>query len=177
MLHIRKEIWFYDARFPLGKFISTLNTHCLLNYLIDKYTIILLWGPASSLNWYVSFFCRGQERLLDPIKLELQGSQCGCWDLNSGPLPQQYELISTEPSVLPSTVGCRHNTLGFRHLLPHWGPSSSWYKMILHRHLNASGVRRLHTCLPSFICPIFIFHIYISYLLYFSVWSRAHDGR
>jgi hypothetical protein len=30
--------------------------------------------------------------------------QCGCWDLNSGPLEEQSVLLTTEPSLQPSLI-------------------------------------------------------------------------
>lgn len=39
-------------------------------------------------------FCRGQEKTLDPLKLQTLISPHGCWTLNLGPLQQQRALLN-----------------------------------------------------------------------------------
>jgi hypothetical protein len=37
--------------------------------------------------------------------------QCGCWELNSGPLAEQSVLITAEPSLLPKHLSLSYNFL------------------------------------------------------------------
>lgn len=44
--------------------------------------------------------CGGQKRLLDPLELKLQGvaNSSMCWQQNSGPLQEQYGLLTAGSS-------------------------------------------------------------------------------
>lgn len=48
--------------------------------------------------------CGGQKRALDFLELKLERvvyHQCGCWERNSGPLEEQYVLLTAEPAFQP----------------------------------------------------------------------------
>jgi hypothetical protein len=42
----------------------------------------------------------GQKKAPDPITDDCE-PPCGCWELNSGPLEEQSDLLTTEPSLQP----------------------------------------------------------------------------
>jgi hypothetical protein len=43
-----------------------------------------------------------KKRASDPITDGCE-PPCGCWDLNSGPLEEQWVLLTAEPSLQPSS--------------------------------------------------------------------------
>lgn len=51
--------------------------------------------------------CGGQKGALDPRKLVLQvllATQCESWELSSGPLQEQYMLLTSELSITPVLI-------------------------------------------------------------------------
>ena len=53
----------------------------------------------------------GQKRAPDLITDGCE-PPCGCWELNSGPLEEQAMLLTTEPSLQPSTFSLSANSWG-----------------------------------------------------------------
>lgn len=54
-----------------------------LLYVSEHFACLHVCAPCAILG----VFGR-QERMLSPLVLELQMGPCGCWELNSGPLPE-----------------------------------------------------------------------------------------
>jgi hypothetical protein len=81
---------------------------------IESYSVFSLKKKKSNLliicNYLVAVFRHTRRGHL--ISLHTGGCepgvipQCGCWDLNSGPLEEQSVFLPAEPSCQPSTAFC-----------------------------------------------------------------------
>lgn len=59
-----------------------------------------------------------QKRVLDPV-LHGRESSCGCWEWNPGPLKEQLELFTAEPSLQSDCFNFVCLLLNISWLLPH----------------------------------------------------------